>query len=76
MNAAEVAVRAVAYAAAMFLFGASMFLIYVPREALRDAQDLAFANGGRAPPRVADCRSDASSRRSLRACSGLRSTPP
>ena len=35
----EVAVRAMAYAAAMFLFGSSMFLIYVPRQALRDAQD-------------------------------------
>ena len=39
MNAMEVAVRAMAYAAAMFLFGSSMFLIYVPRQALRDAQD-------------------------------------
>ena len=39
MSAVEVAVRAVAYAAAMFLFGSSMFLIYVPRDALRDAQD-------------------------------------
>ena len=39
VSAAEVGVRAVAYAAAMFLFGASLFLNYVPRQALRAAQD-------------------------------------
>lgn len=39
MNIAEVAVRAVTYVAAMLMFGASMFVIYVPSQVRGDSQD-------------------------------------